>query len=73
MILFFAKSLFHENLPGNQTFPITYEAIVRMELYPKTKKAEAEYWLNFLFAVASVTLWFFLPFGVLAYFILARG
>jgi hypothetical protein len=73
IILFFVRSLFHKNLPGNQTFPITYDAIVRMELYPKTKRAEAEYWLDFLFSVASVTLWFFLPFGILAYFILGRG
>lgn len=73
IILFIAKGFFRKNPPDDPAFPVTYNAVIRMEIYPKTRKEEAEYWLNILFAVVSVTLWLFLPFGVLAYFILIRG
>lgn len=73
IILYIVKSFFRKNLPNDQIFPVTYDAVIKMGIYPKTRKAEAEYWLNFLFALASVTLWLFLPFGVLAYLILIRG
>lgn len=70
IVLFFAKNSFRQNSAAALNSPQTNHESVRLELYPKTKREEATYWIEFLDSIASVTLWLFLPFGTLAYFIL---
>jgi len=65
---FMLRSLSIKNLPGKTVSPMTHRHIVEMELFPRTKNEEFSYWANILFSATGSTLWLFLPFGVMAYF-----
>lgn len=73
MMLFLARSAVIRNIPGGHVPIRSWREVVDMELYPRTRKEELAYWSDFAFAVAGTTLWLFLPFGVLAYFIRLGG
>ena len=47
--------------------------VVDMELFPRTRREEFAYWADISFGFVGATLWLFLPFGVLAYFINIGG
>lgn len=69
MALFLARNWLGKSLPGGATSILSYKNILDMELYPRVKKEELAYWIDISFGIAGATLWLFLPFGVLAYFI----
>lgn len=75
LLFFFLLGLFliwnglQSRLPAGRNSFLTNRDIVGMELYPRNKKEEFIYWVDFIFAVTGTSLWLFLPFGVLAYFI----
>lgn len=79
LLFFFLLGLFliwnglQSRLPAGRNSFLTNRDIVEMELYPRNKKEEFIYWVDFVFAVTGTTLWLFLPFGVLAYFIRIGG
>lgn len=73
VILFFIRNFLVKSIPGGQASILTYKNIIDMELYPRTKKEEFAYWSEIFFSATATTLWLFLPFGVLAYFILIGG
>jgi hypothetical protein len=69
MALFLIRSWQIKSLPGGAAFSLTYRNVVDMELYPRTKREELAYWTDISFGFVGTTLWLFLPFGALAYFI----
>lgn len=71
--LFLIRSLQIKSLPGANAIALTYRNVVDMELYPRTRREEFAYWTDILFGLVGPTLWLFLPFGVLAYFIRIGG
>lgn len=79
LLFFFLMGLFliwnglQSRLPAGRNTFLTYRDIVQMELYPRNKKEEFIYWIDFVLAVTGTTLWLFLPFSVLAYFIRIGG
>lgn len=79
LLFFFLMGLFllwnglKSGLPAGRNSFLTNKDIVEMELYPRNKREEFIYWIDFVFAVTGTTLWLFLPFGVLAYFIRIGG
>lgn len=79
LLLYFLMGLFlvwnglKNKLPAGQTPLLSKKDIVEMELYPRNKSEEFAYWLDFVLSVTGTTLWLFLPFGVLAFFIRMGG
>ncbi|MOA61694.1 hypothetical protein D3C78_1868990 [compost metagenome] len=69
MILFLARSLLTRHTPAGYSPILSYRDVVDMELYPRAIKEELAYWIDITSGVAGTTLWLFLPFAVLAYFI----
>ena len=67
--LFLMRSWLIKSLPGGDAFGLTYKNVVDLELFPRTKREEFAYWTNISFGFLGTTLWLFLPFSVLAYFI----
>ena len=73
MTLFLVRSWQVKSLPGGAAFSLTYRNVVDMELFPRTRREEFAYWADISFGFVGTTLWLFLPFGVLAYFINIGG
>jgi hypothetical protein len=73
IVLFFVRNCQAKNIPGGADSTLTYRNTVEMELYPRTKKQEFAYWADICYGFASTTLWLFLPFGSLAYFLRIGG
>lgn len=73
MAMFLIWNGLRSRLPAGRNSFLTNRDIVEMELYPRNKKEEFIYWVDFGFAVTGTTLWLFLPFGVLAFFIRIGG
>jgi hypothetical protein len=48
---------------------LSYKDIICLEAYPRTKKEEVAFWIDVVGTILVATVWLFLPFGVLAYFI----
>lgn len=69
MALFLVRNWQRKSLPWGVDAPLTYRDIVDMELFPRTRKEEFAYWTDMSLAFLGMTLWLFLPFGGLAYFI----
>lgn len=69
MSLFLIRSWVGQSLPGGATSILSYKNLEDMELYPRSRKEELAYWVDISFGIAGATLWLFLPFGALAYFI----
>ncbi len=69
MALFLARSWQIKSLPGGSSFGLTYRNVLDMELFPRTRQEEFAYWTDISFGFVGTTLWLFLPFSVLAYFI----
>ncbi|MFM5741313.1 hypothetical protein ACET6W_01065 [Aeromonas veronii] len=67
--LFLIRTLQIKSLPGGSAFALSYKNIIDMELFPRTSKEEFAYWTEIVFGLAGTTIWLFIPFGVLAYFI----
>lgn len=57
------------SLPGGAAAFLTYRNVVDMELCPRTRREELAYRTDVVFSLGCTTIWLFLPFGVLAYFI----
>lgn len=73
MALFLIRNWQIKSLPGGAAFSLTYRNVVDMELFPRTRREEFAYWADISFGFVGATLWLFLPFGVLAYFINIGG
>lgn len=48
---------------------MSYQDMMSLEAYPRTKKEEITFWTNVMGTIFATTVWLFIPFGVLAYFI----
>jgi hypothetical protein len=73
MALFLVRSWQIKSLPGGAAIALTYRTVLDMELFPRTRREEFAYWTDISFGFLSTTLWLFLPFGVIAYFINIGG
>lgn len=73
MALFLVRSWQIKSLPGGAAIALTYRNVVDMELFPRTRREEFAYWTDISFGFVGTTLWLFLPFGVIAYFINIGG
>lgn len=79
VLFFFLMSIFliwnalKKNLPARRIPFLTYRDILEMELYPQNRKEELTFWVDFILATTGTTLWLFMPFGVIAYFIKIGG
>lgn len=62
-----AKTLWMRN--SSKLSMHSYKEIVNREYYPKTIREEVAFWLDVVGTVMVTTVWLFLPFSVLAYFI----
>jgi len=78
MVLFLILNFMVKDYPGgwNPTkewgFPSPRQ-VVEKELYPRNRKEEFVFWIDIFFGVVATTVWLYLPFGVLAYFIRKGG
>lgn len=78
-LFFFLTSTFlvcnalKNNLPARRIPFLTYRDVLEMELYPQNRKEELAFWIDFILATTGTTLWLFMPFGVIAYFIQIGG
>ena len=73
MALFLVRSWQIKSLPGGAAITLTYRNVVDMELFPRTRREEFTYWTDISFGFVGTTLWLFVPFGVIAYFINIGG
>lgn len=73
MTVFLIWNSLKNSLPARRTPFLTYRDIAEMELYPQNRKEELAFWVDFILATSGTTLWLFMPFGVLAYFIKIGG
>ncbi len=69
IVIFLMRSSLTKYIPQGYSPGLTYRDVADMELYPRTKKEELGYWVEVAFGLTATTLWLFLPFGVIAYFI----
>lgn len=78
LTLFLILNIMVRDYPGgwNPTkewgFP-SPKQVVEKELYPRTRKEEFVFWVDIFFGAIGTTVWLYLPFGVLAYFIRIGG
>lgn len=73
MGLFLVWNGLKNKFPAGRTSLLTYRDVVEMELYPRNRREEFIYWLDFVFVITGTTVWLYLPFGVLAFFIRIGG
>lgn len=58
-----------KNLPWGCDADVTTKDILKLDLYPKSLKEESSFWTYFIFELTASSIWMFLPFGVISYFI----
>lgn len=58
---------------GGKAPAVPYYAVIILELYPKTKMAEIEYWVRVVLQILLVIFIYPLLFGIVAHFLLIGG